>query len=216
MRLFTLLVVTCVTGLLVGLSIFTGCSGGSDGLFDEETTKYNAVAYPQDGDASTDDIDVVQVADCDGDPATSDPEPFYAFHAEVTIDNDPTGAEFRVESYTVNFRPNHGSYLGTSYSAGDMTDLTSTALNPINHNYGSPVIPPDSSVTVDLLVWSHGDKLVYDAEIDTLLGAAGAFVFADFTYDMQIVLHCRFIDDETFQITTPWTPIHFTGISNCD
>lgn len=215
MRLFTLLVVTCVTGLLVGLSIFTGCSGGSDGLFDEVATKYNAVASPRDGVTVTDDIDVVRNLDCDGDPATDDPEPFWDFSAEVTIDNDATGSEFRVESYTVNFRPNHGSCFAVSYNAGDMTDLTSTALNPINHNYGSPVIPPDSSLTVYLAVWSHGDKDVYDAQIDALIGA-GAYLDADFTYDMQIVLYCRFADDETFQITTPWTPVHFTNIDNCD
>lgn len=225
MRLFTLAVI-CATCLVVGFSIFTGCSGGSDGLFDEEATKYNAVFYPYDNDETgedkwTQDIDVLWNIDCNGDGVFDDPEPFFDFHGYVVIDSDTTAAEFRVESYTVNLRPNHGAYfdVGTlawyDLTAAQMPALTSTSLNPVDYNLGTPVIEPGSSVRVHVLVWSVGDKWTY-ASIVEAMGIVTTVQDTFFTYDAQIVLHCRYSDDETFQITTPWQPINFGDYDSCE
>ena len=86
------------------------------------------------------------------------------------------------------------------------------------------------TLTLDgLLVWTQGDKLFYATTVlaveplgqeitdpDTGLGL-GIFEeeTSDYTYDMQVVLHCRTDDGEEFTITTPWTPVHFANFDNC-
>ena len=201
-----------VIGLLVTLSMVMGC--GSSDLLDELATQYNGVAYSVDNNDRTNEIDVIQIADCDYDPTTNPPEvePFLPFDAEVEIDSDVTAAEFRVESYTVRFRPNHGSMNGTQITAANLPDLAGTTINPITHNISSEIIEPGSSTTLDLLVWPQGDKVVYATIVAGVFGTA---VGTDFVYDMQVVLNCRTLEDESFEITTPWTPVHFANFDNC-
>lgn len=202
-----------IIGLVVTLFIFTGCSESTD-VLDEMVTRYHGVASSVDGDSSTDEIDVWQNPDCDGDPTTPDAEPFYSFNAQVVIDSDSTGAEFRVESYSVSLRPNHGSNNGSEVPSSQMPLLTGTTLNPISANTSSPLVTPGGSVTLNLLIWTQGDKEVYTTIVEALPGVTSVLA-TDFWYDIQVVLNCRTVEDSTFQITTPWTPVHFAGFDNC-
>ena len=222
-------------GLMVTLSIFIGCGSGSD-LLDEEETRYNAVALPFDGTQdSTNEIDVPPlITDCDGNGTADDPEEgLFPFDIQVIIDSDvDSGADFRVESYDVTLRPNHGAYTEfgspdviVSLDASQIPALTGTAINPLSYSISSPVIKPGIQTTLDLLIWSQGDKSVYVQIVDDMpimdeTITVGAFTIyewetADFVYDVQVVLHCRTLENDTFTITTPWTPVHFANFNRC-
>jgi hypothetical protein len=205
-----------IIGLMVTLLLFVGCGGGGD-LLDEVGNRYHGTAIPKDNDDTTRDIDVVWNTNCDNDATTIDPEPYTGFIVSVTIESDTTavtGDTFNVESYTVSFRPNHGSYYATGVVAADMPDLIGSTLNPIRHNTSLLVEPGTSGDTIELPVWTVGDKDVYGAIVSSMpaFDDVGNTVFV---YDIQVVLNCRTADDETFTITTPWTPLNFAGYNNC-
>lgn len=209
-----------IIGLMVTLLIFVGCSGGGD-LLDEVGNRYHATILPIDNEEPTYDIDVVWDTDCDNDATTVDPEPFTDFILQMTIESDTTvdsGDIFNVESYTVTLRPNRGAYTtGGSTSgvvAADMPDLVGTTINPIRQNISLLVEPGTDGDTIDLLAWTQGDKFTYG----TIVASMPSFTSVaatDFVYDVQVVLNCRTADDETFTITTPWTPVNFSGFDNC-
>lgn len=211
-------------GLLVTLSLLIGCGSGND-LLDQEETRYSAYAQPFDGgEESTNEIDVVQdVCDTETDATTGvvtiTYEPFLPFDVNVIVESDlDSGAEFIVESYEVSLRANHGSYLNVAtwvtIAAAAMPGLTDTDLNPLSYSTSSPVITPGSTVTLDLPVWSQGDKVAYGFVVLSAIGTSVGNT--DFFYDVRVVLHCRNIEDDVFQITTPWTPVHFSNFDNCD
>ena len=205
-------------GLMVTLSIFIGC--GSDGdILDPLETSYNAYALPYDGpdrDDSVNEIDVVR-ADCVGSFDGS----LWPFDVEVTIssasDNDVDTVEnsdFRVERYTYTLRPVAGTYgvvnNETIIGASQMPDLTDTALNPRTRYVSSDVISPGDTVTLNLPIWSAGDKDAYVTYLNTfpLLVSAGFGGWQTvFSYDIQIVLHCRTIEGDSFNITANWTEV---------
>jgi hypothetical protein len=206
-----------IIGLLVILSVAMGC--GSSDLLDEVASQYYAAAYSVDNDEQTNEIDVIQdicstTTDEDTGEVTIEYEPFLPFGANVIIESDEDSpAAFYVESYTVQFRPNHGAMNGTQITSAQMPDLTGTTLNPITFSISSGLIEPGTSTTLEgWLVWSQGDKVVYTTIVASLFGTA---VGTDFVYDFQIVLHCRTAGDETFEITTPWTPVHFSNFDYC-
>jgi hypothetical protein len=224
-----------IIGVLTAIAIFIGCGGGND-LLDEESTRYNAYAIPQDGDEDREEIDVV-FRDCDDNATTGDDtEPNYPFDVKVVIESDEDAAEFRVESYTVRFRRNHGSYHEASLAAAEdldadeMPDLTGTVLNPVNYETSSPVVGPGDTLTIEgLTVWTYWDKIFYK---DTVLNgfnpplgelvfiSAGGFSYyeedlASMAYDMQVTLHCRTLEDYEFDIKTPWTPVVFADVNAC-
>lgn len=230
MRPFHVMLLSCI-GLLIGFGILIGC-GSSGDLLDVTGTQYSAYASPQDNGKETSEIDVWQ-DDCNGTI-----EDFSPFQAQVIITSESTAADFYVESYDVNFRRNEGTYCEANSSgidctwedlfAAELPPLTGTVLNPRHYNYSSPIISAGGSVTLSgMLIWTQGDKVYY---ADTVLNVApldGSYIssidgltklerwYADFTYDMQIVLHCKTVENEDFTITTPWTPVHFSDFDNC-
>jgi hypothetical protein len=201
---------------MVTLSIFIGC--GSSDLLEESPTRYSAYALPFDGgDDSTNEIDVVQSI-CE-----DEPEPYYPFDVNVVIETDSdsennSGNEFYVESYDVTLRTNHGSYYdGSSWvtlAAAEMPDLTDTDLNPLHYPTSSTVIEPDTVVTLDLQVWGQGDKEAYADKVEEVIGVY--IGNSDFFYDVRVVLNCRNLEDNTFELTTPWTTVHFSNFDKCD
>jgi hypothetical protein len=206
-----------IIGLLVILSVAMGC--GSSDLLDEVATQYSAAIYPVDNDEQRQDIDVVQdlcgtTTDEDTGEVTYDYEEFSPFDVDVVIESDDdSSAAFYVESYTVRFRPNHGSVGDEQKTSAQMPDLTGTTLNPITYSISSGLIEPGSSTTLSgWLVWTQGDKVVYAGIVADLFGTVSGTFLA---YDFQIVLHCRTSGDETFEITTPWTPVQFSNFDNC-
>jgi hypothetical protein len=200
-----------IIGLMVSLLIFVGCSGGGD-LLDEPTNRYHGSVVTEDNGANTTNIDVVQTLDCDGDPATADPEPFTVWNIQVTVDSDSTGDIINVESYTVNFRPNHGSSAGVAIDQADMPVLGGT-LNPISHSM-SLLVSPGTSATIELPVWTAYDKDVY---LNTIAADPNVtdVTSTSLSYDIQVILTCRTSDDETFRIITPWAPLDFGNYNNC-
>ncbi len=120
-------------------------------------------------------------------------------------------------------------------TADEMPALTGTVLNPASYNYTSPIINPGDTLTIDgLLVWSQGDKIYY---AQTVLGSFSLFLedyvvvldpgppvvsityseagTTDLVYDFQVILNCRTLEDQEFDITTPWTPVHFADFNKC-
>ncbi len=232
MRPFNVKLLCCI-GLLVGLGIIIGC--GSDGdLLDQAGTRYSAYAVPNDNGEDTQEIDVWQDV-CDTNGTYED---FLPFDVSVVITTDTTAVDFYIESYDVSFRPNEGTYCEESTPGCDYVDLfaselptlTGTVLNPRHYNYSSPRILKNSTVTLSgLLVWTQGDKAFYGEtllnnpllgeEVTNYLTGAGLGYYeartADFTYDMQVILNCKTVENEDFSITTPWTPVHFANFDNC-
>lgn len=200
-----------IIGLMVTLLIFVGCGSGSD-LLDEPTNRYHGSVVTEDNGTSTTNIDVVQTLDCDGDVSTVDPEPFTLFDIQVTVESDSTGDIFNVESYTVTFRPNHGSSAGVAIAQADMPVLGGT-LNPIRHSI-SLLVNPGTTATIELPVWTAFDKDVYTNTIAASPSVTNVAT-TSLSYDIQVVLNCRTSDDETFRIITPWAPLDFGNYNNC-
>ena len=109
---------TCRLVLLLIICLFLGACGSS-GVGEVE---HKATMTVTDAGETTRDIDVTMNTDCDGDPATDDPETFTNVGANVTIVVSDTGLAIRVESYTVAFLP-HRSDDGTG------TVITPPSLN---------------------------------------------------------------------------------------
>lgn len=208
-----------------------GCSD-MDPL-DELSDTYQATAIPQWNDEDTQGVDVVfNICDL-GPPVTV--EPLLPFNVKIEVTPQPEALDFSIYGYQVNFRNNHGNYF--EVGTGQMEDLSPAELptlddelNQMVYSLSTPVISAGDTYTYEgMLVWSHGDILYY---LDTFLAnqtflnqliLAGQFAgrleqeTADFVYDMQVTLLCRFAaTDETFEIVTPWTPVHFVDLYNCE
>jgi len=233
MRPFNVKLLCCI-GLLTGLAIVMGCGSGGD-LLDETATRYSAYATPQDTGGDTQEIDVIQ-DDCNGTA-----EDFLPFDVKITVTTDSTAASFYVNSYDVYLRPNEGTYceqdtpatgcIMEDLTAAELPPLTGTVLNPRHFSYSSPLIQKNQIISLDgLLVWTQCDKdyfvytvlgtdPMYIEEITDPTTGLGIGIFEnqtiDFTYDMQVVLHCTTIEGEDFTIVTPWTPVHFSDFDNC-
>lgn len=215
--------------VLAGIIFLVSMMGCSDlDPLDELGTTYNATVRPYWNEDETNEVDVVFDL-CDaGPPAVF--EPVLPFDAAIDITTSPNALDFWVYGYQVRFRNNHGNYF--EVTTGQYEDLTAAELptlvpelNNLNYSFSTPVISANSTYSEDgLLIWSHGDILYY---MDTFLAAQpflGQLIggtipeeeSSDFVYDMQLVLNCRFADvDETFEIETPWTPVHFLNVANC-
>jgi hypothetical protein len=223
-------------GLLAGFVILFGCSSSND-LLDQTGTQYSAYAIPQDQDGEdVQEIDVWSHA-CD-----TDDESIYPFDVKIVVTTSENTADFYIESYDVNFRPNTGVYCEDNFpaacgcteedlTAAQMPDLTGTVLNPKSYSYSSPVIKPSTTTTLGgLLVWTQGDKAYYAGTVlnaepmtepHTYLDNSTCYEWgnerqtADLTYDLQVVLHCRTVENVEVTITTPWTPVHFLDVDTC-
>lgn len=223
----------CLGLIAVMVLAFAGC-GSSGDLLEETGTRYTAYAVPQSEDEDIQEIDVV-FRDCNDDQTDPSFESNYPFEVKVVIEASATAASFYVESYDVRFRRNHGSYYESStlswedLAADEMPDLTGTVLNPLSYSYSTNRIDPSTSIELEgMLVWSNIDKLYY---LNTVIGGTEPFGelvevtpggyaryeedYSDLVYDMQIILHCHTIENETFTITTPWTPVHFLDVDGC-
>jgi hypothetical protein len=220
-------------GLLAGLAMMMACSGTD--LLDEEETRYNAYATPMDGEEEREEIDIV-FRDCDDNLSTDDGEVNYPFDVMVTIESDATtGAEFRVDGYLVEFRPNHASYWEVSIGqpedleANELPSLLGTVLNPIEHHQSVALINAGDTLSVSLNVWNYWDKIYFKDTVlhdfnppfGQLFGTSpgGQDFFeedlATLTYDMRVILYCTTIEDDEFEIVTPWTPVNFADVETC-
>jgi hypothetical protein len=218
-------------GLMVTLSIFIGCGSGDD-IFDERATRYNAYALPYDifDDDSTNEIDISSI-DCDTNPndAIVDFESLFPFDVRVTVTSESdttatdatvyTNPDFRVEAYTYTLEPRGGSYPSgatmLTIAASLMPDLSIAGLNPRTRDTSSPVITPGSSVELDLPIWSAGDKLAYVSYVNTYPPFTGVASLSFLHYDVQVVLHCRTVEGDTFNITADWTEVVFGPYDTC-
>jgi hypothetical protein len=216
---------------MVSLAIFIGCGSGDDFL-DEKETRYNAYALPYDifPDASTNEIDISRI-DCDEDPNDTvvDFESLYPFDVRVTItsESDTTAADitvntnpdFRVEGYTFTLHPVSGTYPGgggvMSVDGSQMPALSDTALNPRTHKASSPLITPGSTVEISLPIWSAGDKDAYVTHVNGSAPFTGVATSSFLTYDVQVVLHCRTEEGDSFNITPDWTQVTFGPYDTC-
>lgn len=211
-----------IIGLMVTLFIFAGC-GNSD-LLDEEELRYSLAVESSDVDELTDEIDVVR-ADCDDDGGATGL--LFPFEAEVTVssyvsdlsesDGSPP-AEFVVESYEYYLDPVSGSY----FAGGEEILVTKDVMPNLNaegftsstrgrRGTSSSVVTPGSSVTLDLAIWSAGDKDAYLtllSNFDLLTNAGAAAAGALFSYDLRVVVHCRSNEDNDFTIEGS-TPVFF-------
>ena len=179
--------VYCFVGLLAGLLLIFGC-GSSDGLDAEGGTFTFNLTAQDGGDDNTHDIDVVQIADCDGDLTTVDPELFTGTQGDITISvssGSATGIE--VESFRVDYLP-EASPLPTS---GTFTPPSLASITVGNTFYAGIGL----TTTDNFTLMSTGTKDAYVTAMvaSGLFDASGPY---EGLYTIALTIYYRYDSDD--------------------
>ncbi len=138
----TAISITMILALLSGSGLF-GCSGSD--VLDERSDTWVLTEYTiEDCTGEGNDIDVFSWPDCDGDPATEDPEDsLCGVTGAITIKSASTAPFIRLESYRVDYIPKSSPLWSGGTALPPALDAPERVEQTVD-------IPTNSTVTIPI------------------------------------------------------------------